>query len=369
LGLLCGFAVAIKTIEIAGILPILALWLYRQGTIRLRLEALAIFSSTFVPLALFWPLVTLWHSGSPLPPLVNGPRLWGSALPAFAQTTSTYLDLFDEWMTANRARFITQHLSGNLLLWSLLGIGLFMAPALDRRVAVFLVVFAIGRIAVLIMISGRPLMLFHDRYNLSSFVLIGLAAVWSSYSTLLNYRPIKNLANALLGSLTVLIAVIGLAARWTLKDPMSDRSIMKTEIPSMLEQMTAQVGLLRFGAEPQYDPVTEYIRREVPMDAIVVTTSVSAFQLNRRFMQLLPMAQNVIDLDQSPAAIERALRVRGVCYLHVPFSTGFNPWMDAAIRPWVDRVREICDHPGSQILKVHTVAPELSTRVCKLSNC
>jgi hypothetical protein len=370
LGLLCGFAVAIKPMVVAGVVLILALWLYRQASLRARLEALAIFSASFVPPAVFWPVVTLWHSGSPLPQLMNGPRLWGSALPAFAQTTAMYSDLFDKWMTANWARFISGRMVGNALLLSLLVAGLLFAPRRIRQVALFLVAFAIGRILLLAMIFGRPTFaLSHDRYNLVSFVLIGLAAVWSSYAALLKFKIAAPVAGGVLGSLIGLIAVIGLAARWTLKDPTIDGSITASQVPSMLEQMAAQIRSL--GKPPQLDPITEYVRRETPKEAVVATTSVSPFELNRRFMQVLPISQNVIDLDRTPAEIEQALRTAGACYLHVPYSTGLNPWMNIAVSPWIDRVRQVCDRPGATILRQHNPATGsgLLSTICKLPNC
>jgi len=370
LGLLCGFAIAIKTTALAGALLILVVWMTRQKALRARLEALAMFTAAAAPLAAFWPLVALWHSGSPYHQLMNGPRLWGSALPAYAQTISTFWDLFEQWMVANRARFISGPLVGNALLLLLLIAGLPLAPSRIKRIALFLIAFAIGRTLLLALISGRPsFVLLHDRYNLLSFVLLGLAAVWSAYAALLKYKMPVAAAGGVVASLTALIAVIGFTASWTLKDPLIGGSIMTTRVPSLLEQMAEQLGSLAYGAESQYDSVTEYIRKQVPPDAVVATTSVTPFELDHRFLQLLPISQNVIDLRQSPAEIERALRTRGACYLHLPFAMRANPWLDAELSPWVERIRRICEHPGAQVLKSEEVAPGLVSRVCKLPNC
>src|SRR5262249_7198584 len=49
LGLLCGFAVAIKTTALAGVLLILVVWMTRQNALRARLEARALFTATASP--------------------------------------------------------------------------------------------------------------------------------------------------------------------------------------------------------------------------------------------------------------------------------------------------------------------------------
>jgi hypothetical protein len=133
--------------------------------------------------------------------------------------------------------------------------------------------------------------------------------------------------------------------------------------------MWTQAETIKFGAEIPSDEVAEYISHELPPDAIVATITIAPYPLNHRFMQVLPFTQNTIDLDQAPSEIAAALRQYSACYLHLPYATSLNPWMNDAIIKWVDRVREICRLPGAQVLKTLSVRPNYVTKVCRLDGC
>jgi hypothetical protein len=164
------------------------------------------------------------------------------------------------------------------------------------------------------------------------------------------------------------IVVINLIWGGKMREPHEDGTITEVARSSLLTQMLYQLATLLHDEASQYDATTIYIREKVPRNALVATTTVAPYSLDHRFIQMLPPAQNVIDLRLSPEDLLAELAKRHVCYLHIPFSSGLNPWMNDRVEPWLQSLRKVCFLPKVTLLVQQKVAG-LSTLLCRLPEC
>lgn len=368
LGVICGFLVATKITLIMGAALIFAIYVLRHKASWLRI-AFA-FALGFLPLGLFWPSYNFWHTGTPIPGLLASTRWSKPVLPQVTQTAALTAELYGRWYEINFSRLFTGSMIGLLVLFALLPAALALAAREVRKVGSFIVLFALLQFGLMFLAVRRLDVLYNDRYNAVIYVLCALSATWCLFAVAGRFAGFRKSGGRLASALIVVIAAIGLVQDGKTKDMEPDGTISETVVPSLLRQAWLQFKAMRGGPEPPTDKLTSYIQRHVPKDAIVATTNVAPYPLQRRFFQMLPMAQTEIDLTQPPEVIETELRQHGACYLHVPSSSNFNPWMNLEIERWLKSLRQVCHLPDAQMLEIDdAVKDKPEGVVCKFSSC
>jgi hypothetical protein len=367
-GLIAGFAIAIKLTAVAGTALACVILLVRGR--RSWASVMAAGAITLIPLAAIWPLDTFVNTGSPVPNLFSGMRGWGEALPHFAATTSqTMSQLYGRWYEVNYDRFFVNDMIGFSFILLLIPIGLVFARSHAARVGRVILALAVATFAIICLLNPRVEVLFHDRYLELSYVMAGVAGLCFGHGLL--QRLFAGRPRLVAGvEATVLLAIVAINASWggKLRDPNEDGSVTEFARPALLTQMSAGFETMLQDEASQYDDAFRYIREQTPRDALIATTSVAPYALDRRFIQMLPPAQNVIDLRLSPEQLLAEMSKRHVCYLHVPFSSGLNPWMNARVEPWLQSLRKVCFLPNVKLLVQEKVVG-LETLLCRLPGC
>jgi hypothetical protein len=81
--------------------------------------------------------------------------------------------------------------------------------------------------------------------------------------------------------------------------------------------------------------------RLLPPNAVLATTVIDPYLLQRPFLQMLPVSENVIDLSSPPAQLREEMVLRGATHLHLTEYSGLNIWMKPMVDQWLRTLREI----------------------------
>jgi hypothetical protein len=351
-GLLCGFAVAIKP-QGLGSVVLLATWLLLRAGRRAP-SAAALFACGFAPLALVWPVINLLSYGSPLPQIM---LLWPPStgyLPQMRETMAVLMSNFGIWYRLNYLRLFSQGMEG----WTLLllcGIPFLFFRAARRDPAIRLLLgFALCRAIVLTLLSrGDPAIVFHDRYHLASYIAVGIAVMLAVHHAvtarnlprwaLVHYAAA---AAILLATLRLFLSTLQMLTPTGIpgSNRVESRPSLGEGAREALETLAEPPGGGRLGIG------SDWAARFLPAGAVVATTAIDPYPLRRPFLQLLPVSQNRIDLAGPPGEILAALRREGAGYLQLTEYSGLNLWMNPLIQKWLRSAREIPQEPGVERL-------------------
>lgn len=349
-GLLCGFMLAIKP-QGLGTAFLLAIWLlfFSGGT----LPAILAFAVGLSLLGLVWPLVSWLSYGSPIPQIM---LLWAPSsgfLPQMKETMPVLMGNFAVWYRSNYARLFSQGMEGWTLLLCCIPLLGFRSARRDPAVRLLLG-YAAARALILTLLSkGDMAIVFHDRYHLASYGALGMAAVLGVWHAAESSR----VARAMWAQCAVAAAILLAAARLWLApvqivNPTGEPGGFRTEYwPSLASSAAAAMhSLAQQKGGGEYGMGSDWASEFLPADAVVATTAIDPYHLDRNFLQILPVSQNKIDLAGSPAAILASLRRVGATHLQLTQYSGLNLWMNAPVDKWLQSARKIPREPGVERL-------------------
>jgi hypothetical protein len=352
IGLLCGFAVAIKP-QGVGTVILLAAWLLLRAGRRAPSAAFA-FAGGFAPLALVWPLINLLSYGSPFPQIM---LLWPPStgyLPQMRETMAVLMANFGLWYRLNYLRIFSQGMEGWTLLLLCGSPFLFLRSARRDPAVRLLLGFAFGRALVLTLLSrGDPAIVFHDRYHLASYVAVGVAVIIGAYHAVTARRLPRWALQHYAGAAAVVLATVRLfLSPVQMLSPTGNPGSNRAEPrPSMASStLTALASLAEPRAAGGIGIGSDWVSEFLPSGAVVATTAIDPYQLGRPFLQILPVSQNRIDLAGPPGDILAALRREGAGYLQLTEYSGLNLWMNPLIGKWLQSARRIPHEPGVERL-------------------
>lgn len=348
LGLLGGFLIAVKLVAIPAAVLAYAIFLRRAGRPWLKWVSVLL-AATLISLGP-WPTFNYLASGSPLPHFL---LLWPPEtgyLPQFLESISYMMRHFGEWYQKNFSRLFSQGLE---FVPALL-IGYLVLPfvknARSDPLCLMLAGYALFRILLLLALNRFDVaLIYHDRYNLTSYILLAVGGMLSWCHAL---RPVSGGWPSLIT--VVLPVAILFSVVHLIQSPVSAVHVMgknladiTTKLPSL--QRGFHSALDRMGELPgggsggiEYDIAAELL----PPEAVVATTVIDPYLLRRPFLQMLPISENVIDLSLPPEQIRQAMLAHGATHLHLSQHPGLNSWMGPVIDRWLESLRKIPDLPG-----------------------
>lgn len=354
LGLLGGFAIAVKLIAVATVTLACLIFLWRCRPKHFQLFGFLALSAV-VSLGP-WPLFNFLSSGSPLPHfLLIWPPETGY-LPQFRDSLTYLMQYFGDWYRKNFFRLFSQGLE---FVPALLFGYLFMPFVRQIRsdpFCVTLIAFALLKTVLLLTLNRfDAVLLFHDRYNLAAYVMLALGGMicWRhAVQPAISARPrIETIALPVLIVISVLMLyrtniratqVNGVG----LPDTATTYPSLKNGFYSALERLSERPGGGQGGIS--YDFAAEML----PPDAVIATTVIDPYLLQRPFLQMLPVSENVIDLSLPPDQLRIKLLDHGATHLHLTQYSGLNPWMVPVVDKWLKSLREIPALPSTRQLLV-----------------
>ncbi|MCP4002567.1 MAG: hypothetical protein GY725_00085 [bacterium] len=350
-GLAAGFAIAIKLTLLPGVLLFSGIYVWRLG---FRAERILPGILVGAPLASLWPIVSFIYTGSPLPRFQMALRAYGPPLPQLLESIGILNDGFAAWYPMNFARFFTAGMETYLILLGFLvvGMALHRVCRTDPLLRV-LVLFALGRWALMVALTGRMDVFWHDRYHLISHLALALAGFRSAW---LLFRPLRieaPIGGWVLGASLLLAVVWQFTGRFEMRSPN-----MSTAEGFTFYLASSPWGDLRTAGEtfklpPGAGPnggLYDWMAANLGSEVLVATTVVDPYHIQRPTLQLLPVSQEAIDLAASPESILRDLRGRGVTHLHLTQYSGLNGWMNSEIDRWLRSVRAIPELDGVELV-------------------
>jgi hypothetical protein len=363
-GLVSGFILSVKLTTLVGVVCIMMIFIYRQKSNRLGLFMLASISAAFGTLV--WPVLSLINSGSPLPLMLNGIRFFGTALPHLEQSLKAIELIHGNWYTGNAHRIFS-------LSWlpiPLAILGLLFLPVIwkhkdfNRILIICLLGYALLRYLLVITLSPRLDIIFHDRYHLISYVsliIIGLYCWLFAYKFLVpNLSFISFIAPSIIG----LFIFTSMSSSYEMILPNDTKS--KQNVPSMISQIKFEFKRMLRAPDWQSSSVISYIRTNTSMDAVIATNQMAAYDLDRRFVQILPVAQNSIDLRLSPDEIITLLKARKVEYIYITPSPGFVAGVDSEIETYLTKITNLANSNLVEVLSVRELSPGVFEKFMKI---
>lgn len=348
MGLLGGFAVAIKLIAVATVALAFLIFLWRSRPDHLRLLGVLAVS---IGISLGpWPLFNFLSSGSPLPHFL---LIWPpdtGYLPQFQESIPYLMQHFGDWYLKNYYRLLSRGLEFVPAL--LLGY-LFMPFAKRVRTDAFcvaLIAIALTKTVLLLALNRfDDTLIFHDRYHLASYVLLVLGGMLCWRQAMLpavSMRPrIKTIVLPILTVISVLFLyrthVDSVQVNGNGKpDTEATTPSLKNGLFSALRRLSERPGGGHGGIA--YD----FAATMLPQDAVIATTVIDPYLLQRPFLQMLPVSENVIDLSLPAEKLRQNLIDHGATHLHLTQYSGLNPWMEPIVDKWLENLRKVTDLPS-----------------------
>ncbi len=213
-----------------------------------------------------------------------------------------------------------------------------------------LVGFAVGRALLLTVLSkGDPAIVFHDRYHLASYIAIGIAVMLGVHHAVVQRKLPRWALLHYAAAAAILLATTRLfLSPLQILSPTGTTGSNRVELrPSMAEDACKALGTLAEarGGGP-LGIGSDWISEFVPAGALVATTVIDPYPLDRPFLQILPVSQTRIDLARPPGEILGALRREGAGFLQLTEFSGLNLWMNPTISGWLQSARRIPNEPG-----------------------
>jgi hypothetical protein len=344
LGLLAGFTIAVKLVAVATVALAGLVFAWRCSR-PLRAAGLGWMAVGTIMAVAPWPLFNMLSSGSPVAHFL---LLWppdSGYLPHYRESITTLMQYFGDWYRKNFLRLFTRGLefvpgliAGYLFM-------LFVRPVRADPLCVALGAFAVLKILLLIALNRfDAALVFHDRYHLASFVLLvlgGLLCWRHAVVPVLETRP--RLGRVILPALMA-IAVVNLYRTHVSAVQVNGEGLpdTPTTYPSLKNGFYAAAGrLAEHAGGGRLGVAYDFAAEQLPPDAVIATTVIDPYLLQRRFLQMLPVSENLIDLALPPEQLREALLAHGATHLHLAQHTGLNPWMDPVIERWLARLREV----------------------------
>jgi hypothetical protein len=349
LGLLGGFAIAVKLVAVAAVGLAYVVFLWRAGK-PLRMGWVGVLATATVISLGPWPLFNYLASGSPLPHFL---LLWPpdtGYLPQYTESITYLMQYFGEWYQKNFSRLFSQGLEfipALLLGYCFLP---FVSKARADPLCLALIACALLKILLLLALNRFDMaLIYHDRYHLTSYVLLTLGGMlcWlHAVRPALASRPW--LGTVVLPAL-ILIGVVHL-----LQSPVSAVQVngknladITTTYPSLEYGLHSAAGRMAELPGGGSGGVAYNFAAEVlPLKAVVATTVIDPYLLQRPFLQMLPVSENLIDLALPPEQLRQAMLAHGATHLHLSQHSGLNPWMVPVVDRWLESLRKIPDLPG-----------------------
>ncbi|OAI41615.1 hypothetical protein AYO40_02875 [Planctomycetaceae bacterium SCGC AG-212-D15] len=361
LGVLFGFALSIKALALASALPLACLLFWNS-----RVSRRWLLLGWGVPLAVLWPLITCLNSGVLAPKFVVAPP---GSMPHYPEAQQFMAEYFGYWYQINFRRFFCQDMA--FFSWLIGGIAMvvFFSSARSGCNALLrsLLFFATARFAAIVAL-GRSTdysYVYHDRYHILSYLCLGIVGVsgWYWYSRLLP-RSIARTTGALV---VVFWVSTQLFTTSVLLTPSTPHFRVETNvIPSM-------VGELRFLARDfTRVPGTQgggdlyWIDRRLPAEAVIAGNRIAPYSCKRTYLQILPEAENLLDLRLSLREIVAELRNRGATHLHLNRCSGLPQWTNHNMNYWLRTIGRIPFQPGAKVVYLRQVGGRAVEIVCEL---
>lgn len=352
LGLLGGYAIAVKLIAMATAALTFVIFLWRCGSNHFRLLGyLAIFAiMSLGP----WPLFNFHSSGSPLPHFL---LIWPpdtGYLPQFRESLPYLMEHFGDWYLKNFYRLFSQGLDFVPAL--LLG---YLLMPFARRVrtdplcVAFIAVALLKTVLLLALNRFDAALIFHDRYHLGTYVLLSVGGMlcWRHAALpSISIRPrIETIALPIMTVISVLVLYRTHVTAVQVNghgrpDTSTTYPSLKNGLFSALRRLSEHPGGGQGGIA--YDFAAEHL----PRQAVIATTVIDPYLLQRPFLQMLPVSENVIDLSLPPEQLRRKLIEHGATHLHLTQYSGLNPWMEPVVDKWLESLRKISALPGTRQL-------------------
>lgn len=349
LGLLGGFVIAVKLVAVATAGLAFLVFLWRSERAMRTGWAAVLAASTLFSLGP-WPLFNYLASGSPLPHFL---LLWPpdtGYLPQFRESITYLMQYFGEWYQKNFLRLFSQGLEFvPALLIGYLFLPL-VKPARADPLCLALAGFALLKTLLLLALNRFDMaLIYHDRYHLAAYVLLTLGGMLCWLHAV---RPALA-ARPRLGTV-VLPALILIGVAHLLQSPVSAVQVngrnladSATTYPSLEHGFYSALGrLAEVPGGGSGGVAYDFAAGTLPPKAVVATTVIDPYLLQRPFLQMLPVSENVIDLSLPPEQLRQALLARGATHLHLAQHTGLNPWMVPVVDRWLVSLRKVPDLPG-----------------------
>lgn len=341
-GFLCGFMVTVKLISLA-VLPLLTgifLW-KRRGRIIQRLFCTVVGFTTMV---LPWVAFTYWNAGTILPifMLIWPPR-WG-ILPQMSEGLALHMQFSGMWLKSNYHLLFSE---GMQLYLVLLVAGLVSFAFLQRqnlkenKIVTYLAAYGLFRWFLMWVFSGlEPAAFFHNRYNLMTYLAFGCASALA-VKNLCNKQTLKPFLKY-----TGLLVSAGIFA-WFFTAPkvssplsMKEKTIQK--YPSLWQGMCNSLITLSQGRGGGPNGIgMDWADSNLPKNAVIATTAIDPYLLNRPFIQVLPICQTQIDLNESEDKLYEKLLQVGATHLHLTEFSGLNGWMNPYLTKTLENLNKI----------------------------
>jgi hypothetical protein len=349
LGLLGGFAIAVKLVAVSTVGLAYVIYLWRSGK-PFRWGWIGILATSTVLSVGPWPLFNYLASGSPIPHFL---LLWPpdtGYLPHYQESITYLMQYFGDWYQKNFLRLFSQGLEFVPAL--ILGY-LFMPFVRQARadpLCLTLAAFALLKTLLILALNRFDMaLIFHDRYHMASYVLLVLSGMlcWMhAVRPTLAIRP--RLETVVLPAL-ILISTLHLYRTNVSAVQVNGKGIpdTATTYPSLKRGLFSAVG--RLAEHPgggSLGVAYDFAAEVLPPGAVIATTVIDPYLLQRPFLQMLPVSENVIDLALPPEQLRRALLAQGATHLHLARHTGLNPWMDPVIDRWLESLRKLPQLPA-----------------------
>jgi hypothetical protein len=367
IGLLSGFIIAIKLTSIVGVaISLITYFILCFLDKSLKHFLLAILIA--IAFSIIWPVVTLFNSGSFLPQALIPYKFFGTYLNQFTESAKVIEMVHSHWYSSNAVLF-----SGQKFLVPLLISGIFFyvvsrsfVLSTFNTVILFGVSYALIRFILFVIISPRLDVIFHDRYHLVTYILLAFLgfSCWvillrDSFNKIVLKRFNRNLD---LAYIALGLIFFGLCSSYKMNFPDAredePRSIIIDSIPV---QIANRLKIYLRGPEWESDLFFSYVRKYTNDNDIIATTLMAPYDFNRKYIQLHPVAQNMIDLDSSPKEILRLLKIQGVTYLHINPYPGLVPGATPLLDHYLNNLYKIPEEPGVvMILKKELVSGKFS---------
>jgi hypothetical protein len=356
LGTIAGFVLMIKLTNVVGVAILVGCYFCACWRDQSRMYILVTLITASI-IASIWPIHTFLNSGAFLPQALVPHKLHGTYYPHFIEAARALEVVHGNWMISNAVRFF----SSSMFLIPVLIAGLFLYSIADKsrffnhnKLILLLFIYGISRFLIFILISPRLDVLFHDRYHLVTYLLF----VFLGYICWLDYLHNTKQANAfdrLRSPYAIYAAItlvfIGVLSDYEMKFPDAKTGEPKSLIMhNILFQSIYRMKEYLNGPEWRNDPFFSFIRKHTDERTIIATTLMAPYDYDRKFLQILPVSQNMIDLEGSPKQILSTLRSLGVSYLHINSHPGLVPGATPMIAKWLQSLYRIPNEPGVRLV-------------------
>ena len=349
LGLLGGFAIAVKLVAVSTVGLAYVIYLWRTGK-PLRWGWIGILAASTVISVGPWPLFNYLASGSPIPHFL---LLWppeSGYLPQFQESITYLMHYFGEWYQKNFYRLFSQGLEFvPALIFGCLFIP-FVRPARADPLCLILAAFALLKTLLILALNRFDMaLIFHDRYHMASYVLLVLSGMLCWRYAVVPVLVVRPRLETMALPLLVMIGVVNLiylpvstvqVNGRNLADTSTTYPSLDTGFYSALGSLAEHPGGGRGGVA--YDFAAELL----PLGAVIATTVIDPYLMQRPFLLMLPVSENVIDLALPPEQLRDALLAQGATHLHLTQHTGLNPWMTPVLDRWLESLRQVPQLPG-----------------------